>query len=83
MHTVLARLEGQQAIQATPFARLLPRLHPELVHIKAGTYEIPSNATLQQLIKEMVAGHEYQFTITFIEGSTFAEWQQQLAKAKV
>lgn len=50
------------------------RLNPELAKIKAGTYQIEKNTTLHSLLEQLVAGKEHQFSVTFIEGSTFKEW---------
>jgi UPF0755 protein len=50
------------------------RLNPELANIKAGTYQIEKNTTLHSLLKQLVAGKEHQFNVTFIEGSTFKQW---------
>ncbi len=50
------------------------RLNPELANIKAGTYQIEKNTTLLSLLEQLVAGKEHQFSVTFIEGSTFKQW---------
>ncbi|OEF26927.1 endolytic transglycosylase MltG [Vibrio rumoiensis] len=82
LRSTLSKMERAELIQASQFERLLPRLYPDFVHIKAGTYQVIPQMTLKGLLTEMVAGNEYQFTITFIEGSRFSEWRDQLLKAK-
>ncbi|WP_105902371.1 endolytic transglycosylase MltG [Vibrio gangliei] len=82
LHSALWTLEKEGWIKSNSFSRLLPRLHPEVVHIRAGTYELVPGQTLKEALLTMVSGQEYQFTITFIEGSRFDEWRQQLALAK-
>jgi len=56
------------------------RLFPHAAKIKAGTYKIPVETTLKSLLALLVQGKEHQFEITFIEGSTFKEWLELLAK---
>ena len=48
--------------------------------MKVGTYLIPANASGYQVLTQVISGKEHQFSITFIEGSTFKEWLNQLAK---
>ncbi len=50
------------------------RLNPEKTKIKAGTYQIMPDITLSALLEQVSTGKEYQFSVTFIEGSTFKEW---------
>jgi UPF0755 protein len=58
--------------------RSYARLNPDNVNIKAGTYQIMPNITLTTLLKQVSTGIEHQFSVTFIEGSTFKEWLDKL-----
>lgn len=54
--------------------RSYARLNPEKVKLKAGTYQIVANISLRGLLNHVSTGKEHQFSVTFIEGSTFKEW---------
>jgi len=58
--------------------RVYARLHPDKVKIKAGTYQILPDMTLSALLEHVSTGIEHQFSVTFIEGSTFKEWLEKL-----
>ncbi len=58
--------------------RSYARLNPDKVRIKAGTYQILSDITLRALLEHVSTGKEHQFSVTFIEGSTFNEWLVKL-----
>jgi len=58
--------------------RSYARLNPDKVRIKAGTYQIRPDITLSALLEQVSTGKEYQFSVTFIEGSTFKEWLVKL-----
>ena len=60
--------------------RSYAKLYPEKAQIKTGTFKIKANISLKDLLKLLVIGKEHQFTITFIEGSTFKQWLEQLKK---
>jgi UPF0755 protein len=60
--------------------RSYARLNPSKVKIKAGTYQIMPDITLDGLLEHVSAGKEHQFSVTFIEGSTFKEWLEKLKK---
>ncbi len=60
--------------------RSYARLYPEKSQIKSGTFNIAANISLKKLLEQLVSGKEHQFTITFVEGSTFKEWLDQLAQ---
>ena len=54
------------------------RLKPEYANIKAGTYKVAKGSSIQGLLAQLVTGKEHQFSVTFIEGTTFKEWLVQL-----
>lgn len=56
------------------------RLHRELAQLKAGVYLIKPGMTSLELVKKIVKGDEHQFSITFIEGTSFKEWLSLLAE---
>jgi len=58
--------------------RSYARLYPDKVKIKAGTYQLMPNITLSALLEHVSTGKEHQFSVTFIEGSTFKEWLAKL-----
>jgi len=61
--------------------RIYSRLYPQKVALKAGTFKIDAHISLQTLLSQLVQGKEYQFSLTFIEGTTFKEWLVQLKNA--
>jgi len=54
------------------------RLNPDKVKIKAGTYQVRAGITLSTLLELVSTGKEHQFSVTFIEGSTFKEWLKKI-----
>ncbi|TNH93980.1 ABC transporter substrate-binding protein [Aeromonas sobria] len=68
--------------ETSPWAvRLWLRGHPELVAIKLGTYEIKEGAPLKDTLSLFASGKEFHFSLTFVEGSRFEDWQKQLSSA--
>ncbi|ATL95091.1 ABC transporter substrate-binding protein [Aeromonas sobria] len=68
--------------ETSPWAvRLWLRGHPELVAIKSGTYEIKEGAPLKDTLSLFASGKEFHFSLTFVEGSRFEDWQKQLSSA--
>lgn len=72
------KLENDQWISTRFWLRNYVRVHYELTSLKAGTYLIAPQTTLIDLLKQIVSGEEYQFSITFVEGTTLKEWLSQL-----
>jgi UPF0755 protein len=58
------------------------RLKPQLAKLKAGTYQVSPETTLSELLNKVVDGQEYQFTITFVEGTTFKQWLSLLSSTE-
>ncbi|EGQ9203889.1 endolytic transglycosylase MltG [Vibrio cholerae] len=75
----LAQLTEQAWIQDSFVAEWVRRFHPELSKIKAGTYKLQPDMSLEQALALLVSGKEHQFSITFVEGSRFQDWRDILA----
>jgi len=54
------------------------RVYRDLAHIKAGTYQILPNTSVKQILTLVSSGEEHQFSITFVEGTRFTQWLEQL-----
>lgn len=78
---LIHQFEQKQWISDAKWARFTHRLYPELTKIKAGTYWVEPNQSLATVLTQLKTGKEHQFSITFVEGSRFSEWQQQLEQA--
>ncbi|MGB0899537.1 MAG: endolytic transglycosylase MltG [Psychrobium sp.] len=73
-HKVINRLKVDgQITHSEPFKALFI-VQPELAQLKAGHYAIPAHVTPAQLLEILGSGIEKQFSVTFIEGSTFSQW---------
>ncbi|ANW23460.1 ABC transporter substrate-binding protein [Vibrio coralliilyticus] len=78
---LLTDLTNDELIVSSDVARLVRRFHPELTQVKAGTYLLTPGINLTQALELFKTGKEHQFAITFVEGSTFAEWRAALEQA--
>jgi UPF0755 protein len=58
------------------------RMRGDANKIKSGTYELSAPLTLKSLLDQLVAGDVVQFEVKLIEGWTFKQFRQGLAKAK-
>lgn len=56
------------------------KFNPQLSIIKSGTYQVPANVTMFDLLSLVVSGKEHQFSITFIEGTSIKQWLELLNK---
>lgn len=68
-------------IEPTFVMPYLRRLRPDLVAIKAGTFQVNHEHNLEQALQYFIEGKEHQFAITFVEGSRFDEWRDILKGA--
>lgn len=59
------------------------RLSGQARQIKAGSYEIEQGATPRSLLRKLVRGDESLRSITLVEGWTFRQLRQALAKAEL
>lgn len=58
--------------------RAYARLKPDQATVKAGTYQVLPNSTLQNLLTLITSGKEHQFRLTIVEGTTFKQLISQL-----
>ncbi|OAJ93872.1 endolytic transglycosylase MltG [Vibrio bivalvicida] len=78
---VLEQLTESKMIDTSDVVKLVRRFHPELAQLRAGTYLLVSDSTLKSALKQFKQGKEHQFSITFVEGSNFKEWQETIQNA--
>lgn len=75
---VLTSLKDKQIIKASWQQRWLARslrfIAPQLTKLKAGTYEIQPQISIQELLLLFTQGQEHQFSIRLAEGETFEQW---------
>ncbi|KKD59581.1 ABC transporter substrate-binding protein [Grimontia sp. AD028] len=79
-HSFTRKLVSDGVIDASQWSRWAAKTHPELTKLKAGTFQVQPGISLAELFALVRSGKEHQFTITFVEGSTFKEWREQLAE---
>ena len=60
--------------------RSYARIYPDKVKIKVGTFKILPPLSSRDLLAQLVTGKEHQFSMTFIEGTTFKQWLSQLSQ---
>ncbi|NRA54042.1 MAG: endolytic transglycosylase MltG [Gammaproteobacteria bacterium] len=61
--------------------RLLVLKEPQLAKLRVGTFQLDASLSPRALFTELTSGKEIQFSVTFVEGTTFKQWQQQLKNA--
>jgi UPF0755 protein len=66
-------LEQKKWVTNRFWLRNYGRIFPQKATIKAGTYLITKGTNLETLLKQLIEGKEYQFSITFIEGTRFID----------
>ena len=69
-----AQLVKKGWIENRFWLRNYARISPDKALIKTGTYKVNVGISLRELLSQVVAGKEHQFTVTFIEGTTFKQW---------
>jgi len=62
------------------YLRFMLKQYPQFTAVKQGTFAVQSGWDFLTLFTHLAEGVEFQNKITFIEGSTFKEWQLQIAQ---
>ena len=80
MRSVLRLLEKQGAVHDARAVQWYLRLRGEQPRVQAGTYEIPAHASPAEIIRLFIEGKVILEQLTVVEGSTFADFLDLLAK---
>ena len=78
LRTVWSRLEKQQVLERSDYPQFYARWYRRGQAIKAGEYAIPFGTTPLQLLQRLEQGDVTRYTITLVEGWTFAQVMQAL-----
>ncbi|PSW16963.1 endolytic transglycosylase MltG [Photobacterium sanctipauli] len=78
---LLNQLDQQGIVPASEWTRWIPRLEPELVQLKTGSYLVSAEMNLRDVLALVASGREQQFAITLVEGDRFVDWLAQLSEA--
>ena len=73
------KLQNQQVLDSRFWLRNYIRINKQFADIKAGTYLIKPTQTYLDILTMVAKGDEHQYSITFVEGTTFKEWLAQLS----
>ncbi len=79
LNRAMSMLADKQWIKLSSYSAFAHRFHPELSKLKAGTYQLEPEMSLEDALNVFIEGKEHQFGITFVEGSRFSEWRSILA----
>lgn len=79
---VVQKLEAQGLVRQSLWLRLYARLNPEQTRIKAGDYEFLDGMSPKAMVGLMVSGDIKHWYVQFIEGWTFQDMRQTLARSE-
>ncbi|SHO56014.1 endolytic transglycosylase MltG [Vibrio quintilis] len=82
LRALLVVFQQQHWLDDAIGSHFIHRFYPEFTQIKAGTYQVQSGESLRTVLSRFVAGDEFQFSITMIEGSRFKDWLEKLSAEK-
>lgn len=78
---LINQLVQDKVIEVSQWTRWVGKLDPPLTDIKAGTYGLEPNKTLQEVLALIASGKEFQYSITLVEGERFSEWLKKIQAA--
>ena len=77
-HRIIRLLKQDSDLIKTWHFKVLFIFHPELAQLKVGHYHLTEKPTPIELFGILGSGIEKQYSVTFIEGSTFSQWLEIL-----
>ncbi|WP_456377512.1 endolytic transglycosylase MltG [Thiolapillus sp.] len=72
------QLEQQEMLEDARLLRLYGHFHPEATQIKSGEYKLPAGLTPVTLLDLLVSGKTISYSVTLVEGWTFAQMMQAI-----
>jgi len=78
--SIANQMLDEKNLESKVFLRVFFKQNPGITNIKLGSYKVTAGWDFKTLFSHLVSGDEFQHKITFIEGSTFKEWRQQLTQ---
>lgn len=79
-HSVVSQLQQAGLTDISDLsARLWLKLEFSGQHVRTGTYQLLPSMSLPDVFALLASGDEHQFSISLVEGLTFAQWQTALA----
>lgn len=81
-YSVIDQLVESKMIEPSFLTRLAVKVNPRLSLLKTGTYQVKPKMTFNDVFQLINSGKEHQFSITFIEGTRFSQWREELAKSQ-
>ena len=76
------KLVKEGLIESSIWSPLAGRIYPQFSKLKAGSYTAMPGTTFIELFQLSHSGKVHQFAITFVEGTTFKQWREQLKNTK-
>lgn len=77
---IAQELEAQGLVPHANLNELTFRFFQRGARVQAGVYAIHNDDTAAQIWERISAGRQHLFSITFVEGSEFKQWQQQISE---
>jgi len=78
INKLINTLQAKGWVSEALWLKLYVRLNPDKALVKKGTYQVQPNSSLVDILTLITEGKEYQYSVTFIEGTRLQEWLWQV-----
>ncbi|WP_087018166.1 endolytic transglycosylase MltG [Thaumasiovibrio subtropicus] len=78
INSIFRQLEANGWVESNPWRQYARVLRPDLTAVKAGTFLVTPDMTVETALQHFISGREHQFSITLVEGDRFVDWLVQL-----
>lgn len=80
LYQLSAELQKNEIIEQALWVKLYSRIHPEMTSIHVGEYRVNETDTLLDLLKKISKGQVVSYKFTLVEGWTFKQALEHVAK---